>query len=135
MCDTLEVLKRQLPGQKSYALGQLHLSVLGEKFSAHSAVEDVSALGRVLAKAAVTARCITSRTYTSKSAESQVQYGKKCSICMPTLTPLVKAKVISNSMACKIAGSGLMLCHLRMAHLRNETDGIAKLFAEAFNGK
>ena len=54
---------------------------------------------------------------------------------MATLTLLVKAKVISNSMASKIAGNGLMLCHLRMAHLRNETDGIAKLFAEACNGK
>ena len=52
-----------------------------------------------------------------------------------TLYDLVDAKVLSETMAKKVAGTGLNLSHLKLAYRRNELSGIRNLFTEKFDKK
>ena len=51
-----------------------------------------------------------------------------------TLQPLLTRKVVSESMASKIATAGLTYDHLKLAHDRNGLDGISALLSEKVNG-
>ena len=44
-------------------------------------------------------------------------------------------RVVSDSMAMKIAGSGLSISHLALAFRRNKEDGIRQLFSQLVDGK
>ena len=54
---------------------------------------------------------------------------------LPSLQVLIQNNVLSESMAKKIADSGLNYSHIKLAYDRNGDDGIKDLFTEKFVGK
>ena len=74
MVDTRPVFIQALPGQRSYSLGQLHQSVVGEAFVAHSAVEDVAALCRTLERSFISDARLMKNAFTVESLLSHFQY-------------------------------------------------------------
>ena len=125
--DTLKGLKQKPPGEKSRSAAPIRNRIYVSN-PAHAAVEDVSALCGVLKKAAVGDSYLTKHAFTSDS--TKALYGQQHNTCLPTLKPLVAANVLTSFMATKLAGSGLKLCHLWIAHTHDES---AKFFLEDCN--
>lgn len=51
------------------------------------------------------------------------------------LQPLITSKVTSKGMGDKIAGSGLMLNHLKLSFIRSGLEGLRSVLTERINGK
>lgn len=56
-------------------------------------------------------------------------------INLSRLQPLITSKVTSKGMGDKIAGSGLMLNHLKLSFIRSGLEGLRSVLTERINGK
>lgn len=56
-------------------------------------------------------------------------------INLSRLQPLITSKVTSKGMGDKIAGSGLMLNHLKLSFIRSGFEGLRSVLTERINGK
>ena len=126
--DTLAVFKKEYPKQSSYKQSNLMASLLNETYAAHNSLDDVKALQKlsdlVLSK-------FSSYIFDSSIVVNSVNAPRH----KLTLEPLVTGKVISESMANKIAGAGLTYDHLKLAFDRNGMDGLSAVLSEKVNGK
>ena len=117
--DTLPLLKSILPGKPSYSLPKLYLDVVGSEFEAHNSSADVTALEKVLCIAGPVSEDIFLRhSFIVSSALAHYRYLEERVERLQLLKAKLVPKVITLSMATKIAGSGLRYEHLLLAHRR-----------------
>lgn len=136
-CDTLHVLRKQVPGQPSYSLGALHSSLAKGQFMAHSAVGDVRGLCQVLRASNVTPTSahFIGEVVTTASQLEAVMFQQERHAGVDSLQPLKKNGILSDAMIKRAAGSGLHMGHLKLAFQRDPEGGLRKLFSELSQGK
>ena len=131
--DSLPYLKKVFPQEKSHALSTLCSSVINYTYSAHDATEDCKALKLVMQHAHSLDTndinvSIAKFSLNFDSTLEHVVYKDKQFATFATLSNLVSEKVVTKTMAMKIAGSGLEYGHLKSIVDRNGLDGISAVF-------
>lgn len=128
--DSLNVFKDVLTDRKSYKLQDLVRDVLQRDYEAHNAVSDTVVLKdlmyRVSSKDAKLKHSITIESFLKKSIH---QISKEENLI--SLRGILQARVVSKHIAEKIAGSGLSLTDLRIAH---ERQGLSEIFGQPSKG-
>lgn len=132
--DTLKLFKLVKPGLSSYRQENLCECLSGIVYTAHNAIDDVSAL-KTLVQSYFTSseldnpdiqRC----SVTVQSVIASYLYSCQIRLNLPSLQPLVARKIISQGIARKIAGSGLQYTHLQTAFNDDTQNGISNLCRE-----
>ena len=126
--DTLSVFKcvysKKSSGLENYKQSTLVRKFLGKSYDAHNSLEDVKALRELHDSALKGKYSATDHAFVLDAATHRA-----------SLKELVDKKVISANICTKLARSGLGLNHLRMAHTRDENQGIQHLFSEVHGQK
>ncbi|XP_061186114.1 uncharacterized protein LOC133195733 [Saccostrea echinata] len=117
---------------KSYSQSELFKYYLSLDYSAHNALDDVRALQKLVNSVGidVTSSLYSAASFTFSNAVENLKYSSEVHKNAPSLEHLVREKILSKSMANKIAGSGLNFRFLQMAYTRNPQDGILNLLSE-----
>lgn len=127
--DTLPLFRKLFPRRKKHTLGDLHKSLIGEKFAAHNALADTLALRRLVEKVSPDPETLEAFAFDVEYVEASLAYLDMRKENMETLYPLENVNVTS-SMLNKIAASGLRMEHLRAAYESDRENGIRELFAQ-----
>ena len=131
--DTLESFRKLVPNEskeESYAQEKLVCRYLGISYSAHDALEDITALERLYNEKLAgvgTVPLMFSCDYVERLVKS---YSLRA-----TFSTFIAAKHISAEMARKCSMSGLSVHHIRKAFERDGSDGVLSLLSEKVNGK
>ena len=125
--DTLNVFKKEYPKRSSCNQSSLITDFMNETYAAHNALEDVKALQRL-------SQIVISKFPVYTFGADAILRSVNTSAYKLTLQPLVTGDFITNTMANKIAKSGLNYTHLRMAFDRNGYDGLLSVLGEKVNG-
>lgn len=131
--DTLPIFRRVLPSRKSYKLKSLHQDIIGKSYESHNAVADVEALSSVVNTMQISDSILLSSSFEITSAIKYVTERKRVSESVKTMEAKLcdgSSRVISKSMATKIAKSGLSYGHLMKAFERDNENGIKSLLSE-----
>ena len=132
--DTLLMYKSLHPEQTSYSQENLYKNLVGGKYKAHDALEDVRALSELL-RTTVTDKSIFatfSMTWSWSIAYLTFLQQKRANV--ETFSPLLSSNSISKGMAEKAASTGLTYQHLQLSFERNGEMGIKSLLSETFEG-
>ena len=113
--DTLNVFKNEFPNRSSNIQSSLITDLMNETYAAHNALEDIRALQRLLG-------IVNVKFSKFVFGASTILRSVNASAYRQTLQPQVDGNVISNTMANKIAKSGLNYTHVKMASDRNGFD-------------
>ena len=132
--DTLPLLKGVFEQAPTNRLGDLYLAATGTTFAAHDATADVAALKQVLLKSKATPEKLAAHSFSAASARQRFMYLRARNEKVGTLKLLTSGKVVSSSMAAKIAGSGLDYSHLKRAYDADKQDGLKALLHEEVPG-
>ncbi|XP_037804851.1 uncharacterized protein LOC119599169 [Penaeus monodon] len=127
--DTLPLFRKLYPRRKTHTLGDLHKSLIGEKFAAHNASADTRALQRLVEKVSPDLKTMEAYTFDVEYVEAALAYLYMKKENMETLYPLENVNV-KVSMLEKIAASGLKMEHLQAAYKSDRENGIRELFAQ-----
>lgn len=132
--DTLPAFRVRLPECKSYSQENLVRVHLHCSYEAHNAIADVQSLFKLVNKFLNTKLLAKHSFSVPWVKEHNVRLTQR-NVLQQTLHPLIDKKVISTSMAAKIAESGLGLQHLQLAFQRGGADGLELVLKEKFDGK
>lgn len=133
-CDTLPLFRFKYPELPNHKQETLAHFLLKENYDAHNASADVYILHKLIVESKTTNTELLQHSFSLDHAFHKVKVKELCKKNFPSLQPLVDKKILSTQMANKIASSGLKLCHLKLAFLRNKENGIHHLFSD-MNGK
>jgi DNA polymerase III alpha subunit (gram-positive type) len=134
-CDTLPMLKDHISTTfTSYSLENLVKNVLGCSYGAHDAVEDCKYLQKLVEHFSIDTYYLD-YTFSASYIMDVIKQMEITKSNLESLMPLIRSKVVSDSMGKKIASSGLSLHHLHLAYERKGYDGIFGIFTECFEGK
>lgn len=135
--DTLVLFKTILPQREKYSLESLVADLLGTCYRAHDFLEDVRALQQLVSYKEVNDDVIMESSFTMNYmyAINSTKYCINKTVNLQSLQPLIALKVISKGMGEKIAGSGLMLNHLKLSFIRGGKEGLRSVLTERINGK
>ena len=133
--DTLTLFKKVLPLREKYSQESLVSDILGISYGAHDSLEDVRALQKLVTYKEVTKKQILESSFTTNFAVSSTKYHFNKAVNLQSLQPLITTNVVSKGMGGKIAGSGLMLQHLKLAFQRGGNKGLRSVLSERINGK
>ena len=127
--DTLPAFKQALPGRNGYGQEVLVKDLLGSMYDAHDAVSDVAALEKLVSEKlpleVLAKHCVTLQSAVKRHVARQAH--------KPLLADLltkVPKQHLSQSMAEKVALSGLGFADLQLAFQRNGKAGIDSLLSE-----
>jgi len=132
--DTLNLFKKTLPKQPSYRQEDLLKNLLGETYSAHSAIHDVIALQKLMATLVVERTVLNLSSFSCQHAIKSYVISSEVRKNLPSLHTMVDKKIISPGIARTIAGSGLNCNHLQISWKRNGIDGLRNLLSEVNDG-
>ena len=102
-------------------------NLLNETYAAHNSLDDVKSLQKL-------SQLVTLKFPSYIFHSSVIINSVNAATNKLTLQPLLTRKVVSESMASKLATAGLTYDHLKLAHDRNGLDGISALLSEKVNG-
>ena len=102
-------------------------SLLNETYAAHNSLDDVKALHKL-------SELVLSKFPSYIFDSSLIVNSVNAPMNKLTLQLLVTGKVISETMASKIATAGLTYDHLKLAFDRNGMDGLTAVLSEKVNG-
>ena len=122
--DTLPVFKQLLPGRKSYKQEELVRDCLTKSYDAHNGLEDVKSLKDLLLHLKPENSILSSNSFDVEFVCQFLQHHARKTANFPSLRALVTDKVLSKSVAQRIAGSGLNLQQLQLIHARGGYDGL-----------
>ncbi|XP_069122588.1 uncharacterized protein [Argopecten irradians] len=130
--DTKLLFRNAMPGLESYTQENLVKHVTGNEYDAHDASADVVALRDLFmaSKISIGDGSLKKATFSVQDAIDTHEHGKRVRTNMPSLQPLISAKVLSVGMARRMAGSNLNIHHVKVAHKRGGTEGVRKVFTE-----
>jgi len=133
--DTLNLLhKKTLPKQPSYRQEDLLKNLLGETYSAHSAIHNVIALQKLMATLVVERTVLNPSSFSCQHAIKSYFISSQVIKNLPSLHTMVDKKIISPGIARTIAESALNCNHLQIAWKRNGIDGLRNLLSEVNDG-
>lgn len=132
--DTLPVFRELYPELKSHSQQNLATNLLGVTYDAHNALSDIQVLHK-LTSTLVNTSILQRHSFSVPLVKESLAFHARKRDNLKTMKPLTTSKVISNSMAEKIAGSGLTLQHLTLAFRRGGIDGIRGILTEKVDGK
>ena len=123
--------------KKAHSLVKLYEHFIGEKFEAHDARYDVKALKRLIIYNRFATNELCEHSFTLASFKGYCKHQRESKQREHTFRPLVRSKALSDSMAERIAKSGLHLRHLQAVHQRADDplEGLRDLLSERFDGK
>lgn len=130
--DSMPIFKELYPERKKakikqpYSQVKLCKDLRGHTYSAHNAMEDVRAL-QILCAPVSTSR-IYKHSFTTTSVCQSIEYCAQKSKNRSTLHGLIP--VVSQHTIDKMAGSGLKLEHLKLAHARDPISGLFNVLSE-----
>ncbi|XP_061170673.1 uncharacterized protein LOC133180113 [Saccostrea echinata] len=133
--DSLSMFKKCFKDQDSYKQESLFRSLLNDTYSAHNAVDDVKALGKLVQHALLSSVDVLTFSFPLNAVLQQLTYNGEKAKNYSSLTGLVQNAVISKSMAGKIAGSGLAFQHLKAIKNRDGEDGLRNTFLDKTRGQ
>lgn len=132
--DTLPMFKQMFPERKSYKQEELVRDCLKKSYDAHNGLEDVKSLKDLLLHLKPPHSTLASHTFTVDFVCQSLERHKRITANFPSFTSLVSKKVLSKSMAQKIAGSGLNLQQIRLIHARGGYDGLSDVLSAKEGG-
>lgn len=132
--DTLPMFKQLLPGRKSYKQEEL-VDCLNKNYDAHNGLEDVKSLKDLLLHLKPHDSVLSSHSFGVDFVRQSLQHHARITANFPSLKVLVSKKVLSKSMAQKIAGSGLNLQQISLIYARGGYDGLRSVFSAKRNGQ
>ncbi|XP_070573930.1 uncharacterized protein [Ptychodera flava] len=110
--DSLPVFRSLYPDRASYSQESLVNDYVGQDYEAHNAVADVFMLQKLLKVCQVSLSMMIEKSFTSHWMIQYLTFKNQQSTNYKTLITLVNNKVLSESMAKRVAGSGLNYSHL-----------------------
>ena len=119
--------KRLYQGKKSYSQKALADEIIGEDHEAHNSLADATTLRAMICKMKIPNDLLLRHSFTGKWLSEYLSYLQNRNARLPTFNLLLKAKVISKTTAEKMAGSGLIYNHLKVAFKRKGKDGVLKV--------
>lgn len=129
------MFKTILPHREKYSQESLVADHLGTSYRAHDSLEDVRALQQLVSYKEVNDKVTMESSFTINYAINSTTYCLNEAVNVHSLQPLITSKVISKGMGDKIAGSGLMLNHLKLSFIHGGKEGLRSVLAERINGK
>lgn len=133
--DTLILFKTILPQREKYSQESLVADLLGTSYRAHDSLEDVRTLQQLVSYKEVNDKVTMESSFTINYAINSTTYCLNEAVNVHSLQPLITSKVISKGMGDKIAGSGLMLNHLKLSFIHGGKEGLRSVLAERINEK
>ncbi len=135
--DSMLLFQSLYPDRRKSKLGykQVNLcdDLLAYTYDAHNSLADVVALQKLCSLVHV--KELFCHSFSVTFVSDSLAYAAEKKKNLRELYPMIEQKVISRSMAEKIAGSGLGMPHLKLAYKRNPENGIHALCTECFDGK
>ena len=132
--DTLPLFRNLSPDKHSHSQEKLYEDIACKTYVAHNLMEDVIALSAILKKVNVTKTMLQPYSFLLSWVEQYTRFLSDKKLNLVTLQHLLTCGVISKGISEKIAKSGLLYQHLRLAYERNGEDEIQAFFSERFNG-
>ena len=105
--------------------------LVGGKYQAHDALEDVTALQALVAKTQLTTK-LASSALTFTLAQCVIDH--RCLVHQLT-RDLTRIPALSKAMVAKLAGTGLSYDHLQVVYTRQSDEGLRAVLSEKVNGK
>lgn len=122
--DSLPLLKKIYPDQPSYRQEDLVSAILNTLYGVHGAIEDTSALRRLLQKADIQESSVMKRSFSPMTLVNTRHFNDEKAKNIKSLQVLIGRGVVKMTTAENIAGSGLNLSHLRTIFKRHGEDGL-----------
>ncbi|XP_033734850.1 uncharacterized protein LOC117323633 [Pecten maximus] len=132
--DTKKLFRIIHPSQKSYTQESLVESLLGEKYRAHDALQDVVALQKLVRSVDIDQEARLKASFSVEDVMDSYTYSLQVKENLPSLETMVNKKVISTNVAKSIAGSGLSYNHLQTEHSNKGREGIESVFTATKGG-
>lgn len=130
IADTLFMFKATHKNLEKYSQEYLVTHFVQERYSAHNALSDVRSLQKLCTVVGFTDDQFADHCRTSQSAIDIVKQDcERFRNCL-TFNEIMSNKIISKSMANKLANSGLCLVHLQLAIKRAGREGLKHILAE-----
>ena len=104
--------------------------IIGEDYEAHNSLADATTLRAMICKMKIPNDLLLRHSFTGKWLSEYLSYLQNRNARLPTFNLLLKAKVISKTTAEKMAGSGLIYNHLKVAFECKGKDRVLKLLSE-----
>lgn len=134
--DTLPIYKSVYPGFDCYKQDYLVSKLVNIQYSAHDALADVESLQQLVLHTNIDVDILVEHSESTNSSVNIYKFNQTSDCNKATMDCLANDKVITNTMAKKIANSGLCLQHLQLVISRNGLEGLMQLFKEkSFTGK
>ena len=129
--DSLPASKQVLRHETNHNLRVVYLKYFGETLPEKGdAIADVAALSRILMSQSEIKEAVKHHTMTMESAKSRLQHSKMTENNRATFKEMITGRYLSESMAKKMAESGLAQSHLYIAHEQDREQGIDQLLAK-----
>ena len=133
--DTYKLFKKCYPGLTSYKQEELVTLLMGQSYTAHSALYDVKALQSLVNYVDLDQAAQNDASFCLDRTVKSYNIAKNVASNIPSLQTMIDKKVVSKGIARSIAGSGLQFTHLCVVSKRNGIDGIRQLLSEVSDGK
>ena len=133
--DTLPLYRDKHPEFKNHKQEYLISKCLDIIYDAYNAVDDVQSLTMLVKTNSPDISSHMRYSFSTKSATDKLIHSTETDKRMCSLNPLISNKILTKSMAKKVDESGLDMDQLKLAHRRNEEDGVKLIFTEKFEGK
>ena len=133
--DTLTLFKKVFPLRQKFTQESLVSDILGIEYGAHDSLEDVKALQQLLDATDASPQQVAQSSFTVQHAIDSTKVCIERALNLHSFKELIKEKVLTKSMATKMAGSGLNLTHVNLAFKRGGREGLCSLLSAKFNGK
>ncbi|XP_069116575.1 uncharacterized protein [Argopecten irradians] len=132
--DTKKLFRIIHPSQKSYTQEYLVETLLGQKYKAHDALQDVVALQKLVRSVDFDNEARQKASFSIKDVMDSYTYSLHVKENLPSLETMVNKKVISGNVAKSIAGSGLSYNSLQTEHSNKGREGIESVFTATKGG-
>ncbi|KAK3092293.1 hypothetical protein FSP39_000903, partial [Pinctada imbricata] len=128
--DSLGVLRKTFPGQKTYQQVRLVRSLLNQSYRAHNGLEDVKALRSLMQKANWSSENLMKSSFKPDAVLTSLLFKMEVYKNIGSLDVLIRRGIVKQGTAEKIAGSGLNLAHLPKIFQRDGERGLQTAFIQ-----
>ena len=133
--DTLPLYKDKFPEYDSHKQEYLVSKCLEITYNAHNAIDDVQSLCALVKKSSPSMADHIKYSFAMENTVERPIYAAESERRKMSLEMLISNKVLTKSVAKRVAESGLGMKQLKIAHRRNAENGMKLLFTEKHEGK
>ena len=135
--DTMKLFKQTHRHLQTHGLQELVRNILGIEYNAHDAMAAAHALQQLMRAAGITPDIKRDASYSIRYTMDCFLESQRAKQTLASFDVLVsfRHKVLSPSIATKIAGSGLTVQHLEKVYRKGGRKGLKEVFSEQVEGK